>query len=959
MPPELSHGDRSPLARGDALIGKKISHYRILELIRDSSMGTVYKAEDLNLERLVAIKVVKPSSQDRVTANHLFMREAQAIARIDHPNVVALHEILHEGDEYYLVMQLIPGGSLREVMRAKRVSPADALEIACQVGAGLKAAHGLGIVHRDIKPENIMATPTGQFKILDFGVAHLADRSTLTDLSRIVGTLPYMAPEQMRGESADARTDIYALGVLLYELLAGRLPFEAEVEAVLFYQILNREPPDPTTLRPDLPEGVARAIAHALRKNRDERYQSIDEMLHDLELIRASIAGPAFGSGRALLARRRPLPRRLLWAGASVAVGLAVLGFLAAKPNWLGAPSPPRIMVTRWESSLVSADLGWLSSGVMDCLIRALGNREGFHVISRQAVAASVAALHPEGAEGQRAAALVAARRLGASYLVSGTVEPRGTGTRINCELTNVHTGLLAKSWSREVPDLQADFYPAIDALAAGVAATVGGERSQGPRERRGSGQLLTTSMDALMHYHRALEERELNDLPGALDDLRQATALDSTFTDAHLLMVSMTPEEIERSAHLALAMRYRDRASSKTRKLVEAEDLLLRHQSEGAIRKYQDVLDSDPDDVWARSRLAQQLGRKRRFAEAAADYAVLHQLDPYDYSYYHEWSQALIEIGRRDRAEALLAAWHAEFPRERAPLRELIQLQRLFGNYRAGLALCDTLDAIEPGSARALRGFLLTYLGRFNEAEGLFRQLLDAPDRFSSATRAYSWLALVMHRRQQFAAGLKMIEQAIARQPETYNYWIAGMLAAGLRDSVLAGRYLRNIAARFDPPEADTTAVEALGNRQFYFHLKGMIALEQSHPDEAVLMFERALRYTVEEDGPYFRTWLGRALLEARKPTRAIEQFERVLAFNPNYPEALLYLGQACNQVGAQARARRVLEQLGALWKEADRDDPLTIEWKRLLSQVSASGSGPRAEMTPASRIWTSAVRL
>ncbi len=911
-------------------------------------MGAVYKAEDLDLERLVAIKVVKPSAHDRAATNHRFLREAQAIARIDHPNVVALHEIIHEGDEYFLVMQLIPGASLREAMRGGRLSPAEALAITCQVGAGLQAAHGLGVVHRDIKPENVMATPTGQYKILDFGVAHLADRSTLTDLSRIVGTLPYMAPEQLRGEGADARTDIYALGVLLYELLVGRPPFVAEEEAALFYEILNRDPPDPATLRSDLPEGIGRVIAHALRKNRADRYASIDEMLHDLELIRGRIAEPAFGLGRGLLARGRPLPRRLLWAGVSGALGLSLVGLMVANPAWLGAPRAPRIMVTKWEGAALGPDMGWLSSGVMDCLIRSLGNREGFRVISRQAVAAGFAALRPEGAEDQRAAGLVTARRLGASYLVSGTLEPRGTATRVSCELTDVRTGLLTKSWSRDLADLQADFYPAIDALAADVAAALGNRGRQALREPRGTGQLLTTSMDALMQYHRALEERELNDVPAALDHLRQATAIDSTFTDAHLLLASLTPEIMESDAHLALAMKYRSRASVKTIRLVEAEDLLARHQSEGAIRKYQEVLAGDPDDVWTRSRLAQQLRRKRRFGEAAAEYAILRELDPYDYSFYPQWSQSLVEIGRKDRAAALLASWHAEFPHERAPLRELIQLQMNLGNYRAGLTLCDTLDAIEPGSARALRGFLLTFLGRFDEAEGLFRQLIAAPDRFASATRAYSWLALVMHRRQRYAEGLGLIDSVLARQPEAYNYWIAGMLAAGLRDSVRAGHCLEAIAAGFESPAADTTAVEAFGSRRLYYHLEGVIALGRSRAGEAVLMFERALRYTSEGDDAYFRTWLGRALLENGKPARAIEELERVLAFNPNYPEALLHLGRACTRVGANARARRVLEQLGSLWKEADRDDPLTIEWRKLLSQVTSPVSSPRAQMAP-----------
>ena len=259
-------------------------------------------------------------------------------------------------------------------------------------------------------------------------------------------------------------------------------------------------------------------------------------------------------------------------------------------------------------------------------------------------------------------------------------------------------------------------------------------------------------------------------------------------------------------------------------------------------------------------------------------------------------------------------------------------------------MALCDTLDQVAPGSAIASRGFLLSYLGRLNQADSLFHSLLDSPDRYSSSSRAYSYLAWVAFRRQHYAQGLALMKPALEQQPETYNFWIAGLLAAGQRDTAFANRCLQAIAGEFGGARDDSAVTEAYGARRFFHHLRGTIAICAGRPAEAARMYEQALRYVGQGDGPFFRTAYGRALLESGQIGRSIQELGRVLAFNPNYPEALLYLGRAYAQAGQRAQARRVLEQLGVLWKGADRDDPLNQERLKLMSQVSSPSPGPHA---------------
>jgi serine/threonine-protein kinase len=270
------------------MIGQKLSHYRFTERICEGGMGTVYKAEDFALKRTVAIKMIKPSHQDPQVSAKRFLREAQAISQLVHPNVVTIHEIIQKGDANFLIMQYIEGESLRRRLDRGPIQPEVAFRVAADIAAGLDAAHQIGVVHRDVKPENIMIEPSGRSVVLDFGIARLVDRSTLTRKGRIVGTLPYMAPESVSGKPVDARSDVYSLAVVLYEMLTGKVPLDDKEEAALFFKIMN-VPPDPVSVRmPGLPAGVDRILGRALAKDPDARQGTAAEMLRDLETLQNS-----------------------------------------------------------------------------------------------------------------------------------------------------------------------------------------------------------------------------------------------------------------------------------------------------------------------------------------------------------------------------------------------------------------------------------------------------------------------------------------------------------------------------------------------------------------------------------------------------------------------------------------------------------------------------------------------
>ncbi|MCG8607475.1 serine/threonine protein kinase, partial [bacterium] len=251
-------------------------------------MGVVYKAEDTKLKRDVALKFLPANALPGQEEKDRFTREAQAAAALNHPNIAHIYAIDEAGGQMFLAMEFIEGQSLAEMVGAYGGVPLrieDAIDYTIQIAAGLQAAHEKGIVHRDIKSANIMVTDKGVVKIMDFGLAKLADRSKMTQLGTTLGTAAYMSPEQARGEEADNRSDIWSLGVVLYEMISGQLPFKGDYEQAVIYSILNEEPEPLTALRSGLPIALDGIIAKALAKDPGTRYQHVDELPADLKSL--------------------------------------------------------------------------------------------------------------------------------------------------------------------------------------------------------------------------------------------------------------------------------------------------------------------------------------------------------------------------------------------------------------------------------------------------------------------------------------------------------------------------------------------------------------------------------------------------------------------------------------------------------------------------------------------------
>jgi non-specific serine/threonine protein kinase len=363
------------------MIGQTISHYRIIEKLGEGGMGVVYKAQDTSLNRFVALKFLPTHLVKDESTRKRFIVEAQAASALDHPNICTIHEINKTPDgQLYICMAFYEGESLSQKINKGPIPFDEAVNIFFRIAQGLRAAHDEKIIHRDIKPGNILITDKGEVKIVDFGLAKLAGVD-LTKSTSSKGTAAYMCPEQIRGQKVDHRSDIWALGVVFYEMLTGHLPFEGEYPEPMMYAIVNEEPKSLSHYLKDFPELLQTIIAKSLKKNPAERYQNMSNMLVDLELLTTKDETDVMKTRSTI---GRLLRRKKAYVYGSLALLLIILFLLIGRPYFFPDRSKGNsIAVLPLENITNDTEQEWLTDGMTDALITNLAQISGLRVISR------------------------------------------------------------------------------------------------------------------------------------------------------------------------------------------------------------------------------------------------------------------------------------------------------------------------------------------------------------------------------------------------------------------------------------------------------------------------------------------------------------------------------------------------------------------------------------------------
>ena len=503
------------------MIDRTISHYKITEPIGEGGMGFVYKAEDLKLKRTVALKFLSHQALEDQDQRARFFREAQAAAGLDHPNICTVYEVDEAAGETFIAMAYLEGQSLQDKIATGPLEIDEAVDIAQQVAQGLQAAHKKEVVHRDIKPANVIVTLDGVAKIVDFGLAQLSGEDRLTKEGSVVGTTAYMSPEQAMADPVDHRTDVWSLGVLIYELVTGQTPFRGHYRDAIVYSIVNEAPSAISDARSDVPPALEQIVSKALAKSPDERYQHIDEMLADLQLLRGNIES---GSAEALLPGTKPAGLKWTLILSGVAALLALVAAAAVFFSSGQVEVINSIAVLPLENLSGDPEQDYFVNGMHEALIAELAQIRALTVISRTSVNQyrSTEKSIPEIAD-----------ELNVDAVVEGSVLRAGDRVRITAQLIAVEPErhLWTQSYDRDLRDVLSLHSQVAMAVAMQIQVAVTPEEEA----RLAS----TRAVDPVVYQHylkgrRLCSSQTESKLYRGVDQFRQAIERDPSYAPPH-----------------------------------------------------------------------------------------------------------------------------------------------------------------------------------------------------------------------------------------------------------------------------------------------------------------------------------------------------------------------------------------------------------------------------------------
>ncbi len=632
------------MASSGSIIGRTLGHYRVLEEIGSGGMGVVYRAHDERLERDVALKVLPPGTLADDSTRKRFRKEALALSRLSHPNIATVFDFDTQEGTDFLVTELIEGVTLDDKLASGPLPEKEVIPIGLQLADGLGAAHREGVIHRDLKPGNLRLTPEGRLKILDFGLAKRvdpADQATVTqsfsEQRGPAGTLAYMAPEQLRGEKVDTRADLWAAGVVLYELATGRRPFEGLTTTALADEILHAAAPSPQVLQPKLPARLAEVIQKCLEKDPENRYQSAKELLVDLRRLgmpTATATAPQYlGWLKWRMVRRY---HTLLVSAASILVAVLIIVWFSGRTPALAFAARDFVLISDFENQTGDPVF---DKSLTTAFTTSLGQSSYANVYSRRRVSEALKRMKKPAVDRiDEPLAQEIAVREGLKVIVLPSISGVGESYRVAASIRDVASGKDVKSEFVKANGKD-KVLDAVDTLSAAIRKDLG-ESLQTVSQGKRLSSVTTQSLEALRQYSIATEKTLALQWDEAKVYLENALRIDPTFTAARASLGMMHVEQAmngmphfdgeEGKRLLSEAVKHVDGLTDREKYGILAfHARAVERNPEHAIGYLKTLLALYPDDSVTHVSLGRTYAQMGRVPEALAEYKEALRIDP------------------------------------------------------------------------------------------------------------------------------------------------------------------------------------------------------------------------------------------------------------------------------------------------------------------------------------------